>query len=102
MKQTTKDTLWRKLTSRKFWLTVAGLVGTLCAAIGFGDTLAAKITSVITAGGLIVAYIFGESLTDAAYAVGAEPVKTGIPDDPETGVPEAGGTDHPSGKNGSR
>ena len=68
MKQETKNVLFRKLTSRKFWLTIAGLIGTLCAAIGFGDTLAAKITSIITAGGLIIAYVFGESLTDAAYA----------------------------------
>ena len=68
MKQETKNALFRKLTSRKFWLTIAGLIGTLCAAIGFGDTLAAKITSIITAGGLIIAYVFGESLTDAAYA----------------------------------
>lgn len=100
MKQTTKDTLWRKLTSRKFWLTVAGLVGTLCAAIGFGDTLAAKITSIITAGGLIVAYIFGESLTDAAYAVGAEPVKEETPEDPETmsEVPETGEPGNPPEK----
>lgn len=100
MKQTTKETLWRKLTSRKFWLTVAGLVGTLCAAIGFGDTLAAKITSVITAGGLIIAYIFGESLTDAAYAVGTEPAKEETPKDPEetSEVPETEKPDNPPEK----
>lgn len=65
MKQETKELLLRKLTSRKFWLTVAGLIGTFCASVGFGDTVAARVTSIITAGGLIIAYVFGESLADA-------------------------------------
>lgn len=66
MTKTTKELWRRKLTSRKFWISVAGLIGSLCAAIGFRDTVAAQVTSIITAGGVIVAYVFGESIADAS------------------------------------
>lgn len=68
LNQTQKEQLFRKLTSRKFWLTTAGLIASLCAAIGCGDALAARVSAIITAGGIVVAYVFGESLADASGA----------------------------------
>lgn len=80
MKQTTKELYLRKLTSRKFWLTVAGLIGAFCAAVGFGDTVAAQVTAIITAGGLIIAYVFGESLTDSAAVKTNDPADENAPE----------------------
>lgn len=54
-----------KLTSRKFWLAVAAFVCSVGALFGISDSLAAQITSMITAGGVVIAYILGESYIDA-------------------------------------
>ena len=55
----------RKLTSRKLWLAVAGLVSglvvTFCGAEA-GET----VSGVIMSAASVVAYIIGEGLTDAA------------------------------------
>lgn len=55
----------RKLTSRKFWMAVAGFVSMLIAFFGGSDELAAQITSLILAGATVVAYIIAEGLVDA-------------------------------------
>ena len=57
--------LKEKLCSRKFWLAVAGFVCAAGALFGLSESMAAQITSVITAGGVVVAYILGESIIDA-------------------------------------
>ena len=56
----------RKLTSRKFWLAVAGLVTGLVVAFHGSAELAETITGVIMSAASVVAYIVGEGLTDAA------------------------------------
>ena len=55
-----------KLCSRKLWLAVAGFVCAVGALFGISESVAAQITSVITAGGVVVAYILGESFVDAS------------------------------------
>jgi hypothetical protein len=55
----------RKLTSRKFWMAIAGFVSMLIAFFGGSDELAAQITSLILAGATVVAYIIAEGLVDA-------------------------------------
>ena len=57
--------LKEKLCSRKFWLAVAGFVCSVGALFGLSDSITAQMTSVITAGGVVVAYILGESMIDA-------------------------------------
>ena len=57
--------LKNKLTSRKFWLAVAAFVCSIGALFGISESIAAQITSVITAGGVVIAYILGESYIDA-------------------------------------
>lgn len=58
----------RKLTSRKFWAAVVGFVTPTILAFGVSEAVATQIVSIITAGGVLIAYIIGEGLTDAANA----------------------------------
>lgn len=56
----------RKLTSRKFWATVADFVGMLIVALGASENTAVQVTAIIVAGGGVIAYIIGEGMVDAA------------------------------------
>ena len=56
----------RKLTSRKFWMAVAGFVGPLLLAFGASEQTSTQVTSLIMSGAAVVAYILGEGLADAA------------------------------------
>lgn len=57
---------WKsKLASRKFWSAVVGVVMALCTAFGADEMTTQQITAVITAAGILVAYIFAESYVDA-------------------------------------
>lgn len=58
----------RKLTSRKFWMAIAGFVSMLVVAFGGSENQATQITSLIMAGAAVVAYIIGEGLADASAA----------------------------------
>lgn len=58
----------RKLTSRKLWLAVAGLVTGLILAFNGSAEVAETVSGCIMAGGSVVAYIVGEGLADAANA----------------------------------
>ena len=70
----TKDDWIRKLTSRKFWLALAGLVTGLVNFIKNPTTDTEAITSLILALGSIVAFCIGEGLADAAGANSAQTV----------------------------
>ena len=59
----------RKLTSRKFWLSVANFVGMLIVALGGTDNQATQVTALVIAGATVLAYIIGEGLVDAANKV---------------------------------
>ena len=68
----------RKLTSRKFWMAIAGFVSMLVVAFGGSENQATQITSLIMAGAAVVAYIIGEGLADASAAgtsVAEQPVE---------------------------
>ena len=56
----------RKLTSRKFWLAVTGLIAGLVVAFRGSAELAESITRIIMTAASVVAYIVGEGLIDAA------------------------------------
>ena len=56
----------RKLTSRKFWLSIASFVAMLIVALGGGENTAQQITALIMAGATVVGYVLGESLADAS------------------------------------
>lgn len=56
----------RKLTSRKFWESIAAFVTMLL--IYFGDTAsdAEQIAALIMAGAIVIGYVIGEGLADSA------------------------------------
>jgi len=57
-----------KLTSRKFWVAVAGLVSGLIIFFGGAEATATQVTALIMSAASVVAYILGEGLIDAASA----------------------------------
>lgn len=57
----------RKLTSRKFWLSVASFVSMLMIYFGHAESEASQVASLILAGASIVAYVIGEGLADSGH-----------------------------------
>ena len=58
---------WKqKLSSRKLWAAIAGFVTALAAAFGVDGMTTEQIAAVISAVGVLVAYIIGESCVDAS------------------------------------
>lgn len=57
----------RKLTSRKLWIAVAGLVAGLVLAFNGSAEVAETISGSIMSAASVIAYIVGEGLTDAAH-----------------------------------
>lgn len=58
----------RKLTSRKFWVALAGFISGLIIAFGGGEESAATVSGVILQGAAVIGYLLAEGLTDAAAA----------------------------------
>lgn len=56
----------RKLTSRKFWIAVIGFVAPLLLAFGKSESDVTQISSIIMAGGTLIAYIIEEGFIDAS------------------------------------
>lgn len=79
-----KEDWLRKLTSRKFWLAIAGLVVGAVNFLKQPTSDAEAITSLIMALGSVVAYIIGEGLIDAARESGETYIV-----EPEEKPPEA-------------
>lgn len=63
----------RKLTSRKFWVSIAGFVAGLIVIFGGSQEESDKISGAILSGAAVVGYIFGEGLTDASAAKTTNP-----------------------------
>lgn len=60
---------WKqKLTSRKFWAAVTGFVTAIMVAFGANDLTIEQVVSVISASAVLIAYIIGEGMVDAARA----------------------------------
>lgn len=60
----------RKLTSRKFWLSVASFVSMLIIALGGAEATATQVTGLIMAGATVIGYVIGEGLADAGNTSG--------------------------------
>ena len=58
----------RKLTSRKFWLSIASFVSMLMVAFGQSESTATQVTSLIMAGATVIGYVLGEGLADSGNA----------------------------------
>ena len=58
---------WKqKLTSRKFWAAVTGFVSSILIAFNVDNLTIEQVASVISACAVLIAYIIGEGLVDAA------------------------------------
>lgn len=62
----------RKLTSRKFWLAIVGLVTGLILALNGSAETAETVGGLIMSAASIVAYIVGEGLADAGHVGDSE------------------------------
>ena len=57
---------WKqKLTSRKVWAALAGFVTSILVALNYNELTIQQITAIISAAGILIAYILGESYVDA-------------------------------------
>ena len=54
----------RKLTSRKFWLSIAGFVSGLMIFCGSTESEAAQVAGLIMSGAVVIGYVIGEGLAD--------------------------------------
>ena len=54
----------RKLTSRKFWLAVAGFITSILVVFAVDESIITKVTGVITSSGVVCAYMLAEAKTD--------------------------------------
>lgn len=86
---------WKqKLSSRKFWAAVAGFVTAIMVAFKVENGTTEQITAIITAGGVLVAYILGESAVDANRDyTNAGDVKPGKPDGTDVKPDKPDGTE---------
>lgn len=72
-----KNINWkRKLSSRKFWAAVSGVVISVMIIFGADSSSQEKITGAITSAGVLVTYILAESGTDKA-ALNSDSEETG-------------------------
>lgn len=61
-----KENIIRKLTSRKFWVAVAGFVSGLIVALDGDAETAETISGLILQGAAVLGYVLAEGLADAA------------------------------------
>lgn len=56
----------RKLTSRKFWLSLASFISMMVVACGGSEGKAQQIAALVMAGSTVIGYAIGEGLADSA------------------------------------
>ena len=66
-KESTKEMIIRKLTSRKLWMAVCAFISLLVVAMGHTESEAAQVTALIMAGASVLSYILAEGMTDSAH-----------------------------------
>lgn len=55
----------RKLTSRKFWMSLASFIAMLIVFIWKDEETATQVSALIMAGATVIGYVIGEGLADA-------------------------------------
>lgn len=65
-----KNTILQKLSSRKLWIAVVGIVMGLAAVFGIEENDYAQVAGLVTSAASVIAYILGEAKIDAAAAGG--------------------------------
>lgn len=59
------ETLKRKLTSRKLWVSIGNFVSMMLVFCNYPESTATQVAALIMAGGSVIAYIIAEGLTDS-------------------------------------
>ena len=88
----TKHDIIRKLTSRKFWMSLATLVFMIMVYCGASEGSATQAVAIIMAAATVVGYVLGEGLADQGGVVGGDVIVPGVTY-PEYGVDETTKTD---------
>lgn len=57
----------RKLTSRKFWLSIASFTSMLIIFLSGSESEASQVASLIMAGASVIGYVIGEGLADSGH-----------------------------------
>ncbi len=60
-------TLLKKLSSRKFWTAMAGIIVGISAAFGIGENEYAQIAGIVTSAISVASYLFCESMIDMKH-----------------------------------
>lgn len=74
----TKETIIRKLTSRKLWMAVTLFISGLIVAFGGAQETATTVSGCIMQGAAVLGYLLAEGLTDYAYNYSTAPVQTDL------------------------
>ena len=74
----TKQDIIRKLTSRKFWMSLATLVFMIMVYCGASEGSATQVVAIIMAAATVVGYTLGEGLADQSGAVNGDVVVPGV------------------------
>lgn len=74
-----KEQIVRKLTSRKFWLSVASFVSMLIIALGGAENTASQVAALIMAGATVIGYAIGEGLADKGSSNQMNGIEEAIP-----------------------
>ena len=61
-----KETIIRKLSSRKLWVSISEFVGMLLVFIGYAESTAVQVTALIMAGAGVIGYVIAEGLADSS------------------------------------
>ena len=88
----TMHDILRKLTSRKFWMSLATLVFLIMVYCGASEDSATQIVSIIMAAATVIGYTIGEGLADQSGAMNGDVIVPGVTY-PEYGVDETTKTD---------
>ena len=68
---------WKqKLASRKLWSAIVGVAVSLCALFGVGEMTTGQISGLISAVGVLIAYIFAEGYVDGKNAENGDKTET--------------------------
>ncbi len=68
----------RKLTSRKFWVSLAGFIAGMIVIFGGSQEEADKISGAILSGASVVGYVLGEGLADSSGSAAVSDKKEDI------------------------
>lgn len=74
----TKQDIIHKLTSRKFWMSLATLVFMIMVYCGASEGSATQVVAIIMAAATVVGYVLGEGLADQGGAVGGDVIVPGV------------------------